>query len=186
MDNIFTLKDEEEHMDKLNLDDLYEKKHLDDLGKLKTYNKILNRIHIRIKTVSRQKKDSNFCWFVVPEIILGCVKYDNNACITFLIDKLMENGFNVKYIHPNLLFISWQHWIPNYVRDEIKKKTGVVVDGYGKVISDKNKNNDNLNSLITNKTKNNSNQKNINDFKSTTSSVYSKDLLTRIKNTKNK
>ena len=31
MDNIFTLKDDEEHLEKLNLDDLYEKKRLDDL-----------------------------------------------------------------------------------------------------------------------------------------------------------
>ena len=38
-------------------------------------------------------------------------------------NKLKENGFNIRYTHPNLLFISWKHWIPQYVRTEIKKKT---------------------------------------------------------------
>jgi hypothetical protein len=37
-------------------------------------------------------------------------------------DKLKTNGFNVRYIHPNLLFISWTHWIPGYIRTEFKKK----------------------------------------------------------------
>ena len=48
-------------------------------------------------------------------------------------EKLMDNGFNIKYTHPNLLFISWGHYIPDYKRREIKKKHGVVVDGFGNV-----------------------------------------------------
>ena len=27
----------------------------------------------------------------------------------------------------NLLFLSWKHWIPSYVRGEVKKKTGVSI-----------------------------------------------------------
>ena len=55
-------------------------------------------------------------------------------------DKLKENGFFIKYIHPNTLFISWKHWVPSYVRSELKKKTGIVVDEYGnKVETDENK-----------------------------------------------
>ena len=46
-------------------------------------------------------------------------------------EKLQDNGFIIKYTHPNLLFISWNHWIPGYVRNEIKKKTGITVDGFG-------------------------------------------------------
>jgi hypothetical protein len=53
----------------------------------------------------------------------------------YLIEKLQENGFQVKYTHPNLLLISWQHWVPGYVRKELKKKTGVEVDGHGKYIN---------------------------------------------------
>jgi hypothetical protein len=135
MANIFTLENVTDFSEKLNIDDLYEKKKQYDLSKLALYNKILNRIHVRIKTTARQKIDEQYCWFVVPEVIIGVPKYDNGLCIAYLLDKLKENGFNVKYIHPNTLLIAWAHWVPSYVRTELKKKTGIVIDEYGKQIS---------------------------------------------------
>jgi hypothetical protein len=137
MANIFTLENVEDFNEKLNIDDLYEKKRQQDLSKLELYNKILNRIHVKIKTISRQKTDEQFCWFLVPEIIIGVPRYDNAACIAYLIDKLKLNEFTVKYIHPNLLFISWIHWVPSYVRSELKKKTGIIIDQFGQKVEDK-------------------------------------------------
>jgi len=132
MTNVFTLENLEDFSEKLNIDDLYEKKRQYDLNKLALFNKILNRIHVKIKTTSRQKIDEQFCWFVVPEIILGVPKFDQGACIAYLIDKLQDNGFSVRYIHPNILFICWKEWVPSYVRTELKKKTGIVVDEFGR------------------------------------------------------
>ena len=100
------------------------------------FNKLLNRIHVKIRTVSRQKVDEQFCWFLVPETIIGVPRYDQAACIAYLIDKLKINGFNVRYIHPNLLFISWMHWIPSYIRSELKKKTGIIINEYGQKINE--------------------------------------------------
>ena len=134
MANIFTLENVEDFSEQLNIDDLYEKKRQQDLNKLALFNKILNRIHVKIKTVSRQKTDDQFCWFLVPETIIGVPRYDQAACIAYLIDKLKTNGFNIRYIHPNTLFISWNHFVPSYVRTEIKKKTGLVIDQNGKKI----------------------------------------------------
>ena len=131
MANIFTLDNISDFSEKLNIDDLYESKRHSDLNKLSLFNKILNRIHVRIRTTSKQRMNEQFCWFVVPEIIIGVPKYDQGSCIAYILDKLTENGFNVKYIHPNTLFISWSHWIPSYVRTELKKKTGVEVNEYG-------------------------------------------------------
>jgi hypothetical protein len=136
MANIFTLENVHDFSEKINIDELYEKKKKYDLNKLELYNKLLNRIHVRIKTVSRQKIDECFCWFVVPEIMIGVPKYDQGACIAYLIDKLKDNGFNVRYIHPNTLFISWLHWVPSYVRTELKKKTGITIDEFGRKIED--------------------------------------------------
>jgi len=134
MANIFTLENVEDFSEKLNIDDLYEKKRQQDLSKLALFNKILNRIHVKIKTVSRQKVDEQFCWFLVPEVIIGVPKYDQGSCIAYLIDKLKSNGFSVRYIHPNLLFISWMHWVPLYVRNELKNKTGIHINEYGEKI----------------------------------------------------
>jgi hypothetical protein len=131
MANIFTLDNVTEFTEKLNLDELYEKKRQHDLNQLSLFNKLLNRIHVRIRLTSRQKLTEQFCWFLVPEVIMGVPKYDQGACIAYLIDRLQENGFNVKYIHPNTLFISWNHFVPSYVRTELKKKTGIVINEYG-------------------------------------------------------
>ena len=49
-------------------------------------------------------------------------------------DKLKDNGFYIRYTHPNLLLISWKHWVPSYVRNELKKKTGIIIDEYGNKI----------------------------------------------------
>ena len=136
MSSIFTLDNIEDFSEKLNIDELYEKKRQQDVNKFNLFNKILNRVHVRIKTVSRQKTDEQFCWFLVPETILGVPKYDQASCIAYLMDKLKSSGFNVRYIHPNLLFISWNHWIPSYVRTEIKKKTGIKINEYGEKIEE--------------------------------------------------
>ena len=137
MTSIFDLNklNEEEFGEKIDIDELYEKKKNYDLNKLSIYKKMLARIHVRIKTTSRQRVDNQYCWYVVPEIIIGVPKYDHGACIAYLLEKLQENGFISKYIHPNLLFISWKHWVPTYVRDEIKKRTGIDVNGDGNVVN---------------------------------------------------
>ena len=111
--------------EKLNLDELYERTRETSQTKIKTYQKILARIHSRIKAVSRQRNNNKFCMFVIPEFILGIPRYDIAEYTNFVIEKLTDNGFQIKYTYPNLLFISWQHYIPKYQRSEIKKKTGL-------------------------------------------------------------
>lgn len=136
MSNIFTLDNLEDFSEKINIDELYEKKRQQDLNKLALFNKLLNRVHVKIKMTSRQKVDEQFCWFLVPETILGVPKYDQAACIAYLMEKLKTSGFNVRYVDPNLLFISWIHWVPQYVRTEIKKKTGININEYGQKVEE--------------------------------------------------
>lgn len=113
MSNIFTLENVNNFSENINIDELYERKRLYDIGKLELFNKILNRIHVKIKTTSRQKMEEQFCWFIVPEIIIGVPKYDQAACIAYLIDKLKTNGFNVRYVHQTLfLFPGYIGYLP--------------------------------------------------------------------------
>jgi hypothetical protein len=196
MANIFTLENITDFSEKLNIDDLYEKKRQYDLTQLALFNKILNRIHVRIKTISRQSKDEQFCWFVVPEMIIGVPKYDQASCIAYLIDKLKTNGFNVRYIHPNALFISWMHWVPSYVRSELKKKTGIVVNEYGQKVDEIEEDNNKINmeprdpnDFMLNMKNQDQNQKGktpkkeytpINSYKPSGNLVYDVDLLNKI------
>jgi hypothetical protein len=134
----------EDFAEKINIDELYENKKNRDLNQINIYNKILNRIHTKIKITSRKNTD-NICFFLVPEIILGVPKYEQSGCILYLYNKLKENKFNIQYIHPNLFIISWGHFIPSYVRNEYKKKTGIAIDEFGNIIKEEDGNEDEFN-----------------------------------------
>ena len=125
---------DEDTNEKINIDELYEKNHRRDLKQLSIFNKLLGRIHKRINTVGKTKSTDKHIWFTVPEYIFGEPVYDKSECIAYLVTKLEDNGFHVRYMHPNTLFVSWMHWVPSYVRNEIKKKTGNVVDQYGNLV----------------------------------------------------
>ena len=118
---------------RINIDELYESKKKNNLTRVDIYNKLLIKIHNRIKLSSRIKTNENFCTYIMPEVLIGYPNYNLEECLVFIIDKLKIDGFLTRYIHPNLLMISWNHWVPSYVRDEIKKKTGKEVNCYGEV-----------------------------------------------------
>jgi hypothetical protein len=124
----------------LNIDELYETKRKSDLNRMMIYSKLLDKIHKKIKTASRQRNNSQFCSFVMPEVLLGYPNYNFAECLTYLLNRLEQDGFNTRYIHPNLIFIAWSHWVPEYVREELKKKTKLNVDSFGAPIEKKNKN----------------------------------------------
>ena len=126
--------DRDQIVEKIDMDELYNKKFEIEEHRRKIYGKILNRAHSKIKVTSRLKIKEQFCFYVVPEFMIGVPKYNLADCTNYVIDKLVENGFFVKFTEPNLLFISWQHFIPFYQRSEIKKTHGVSVDGFGNII----------------------------------------------------
>lgn len=192
------MKDDEEGY-KINIDELYEKKQQRDLNTLSNYNKILNRVHNKIKYVSKQTITEKFCWYIIPEVVLGVPKFDHTSCTAYIIHKLRENGFIVKYTHPNLLFISWNHWVPTYVRNEIKKKTGLQIDSFGNEINNnetKSNNNysteNNFDSMILSKKvdvkyndndnkKINNKYKEIDSYKPSGNLIYEEDLFKKMK-----
>ena len=189
MANIFNLENFVDFSEKINIDELYEKKRQTDVNKLELFKKILNRIHIRIKTTAKQNTVERYCWYVIPEIIIGVPKYDQGACIAYVMDTLQKNGFQVRYFHPNTVFISWDHWVPTYVRTEIKKKTGININEYGEKIEDEKDNDDeNVYQEMTAKGTNNNleqikNSKKytpINSYKPSGKLVYSEDLLNKL------
>jgi hypothetical protein len=191
--NIFSLSDETDISDKINLDDLFEKKREIAENKLQLYNKILNRIHTKIKLTSNNNQGKEqFCWYLIPEMMIGISRYNVNECIGYILRKLRENEFVVRYTNPNLILISWQHWVPDYVRQEYKKQTGQTIDGFGNEQNNKEKNKQ-VESSDPNNLLLNSSDKSIkldksknNDFNSVKnykpSGIYNNDLLQKIQN----
>jgi len=181
-----------EFSDKINMDDLYERKKKTEEVKIQVYNRILNRVHKKIKSISRSRNGEKFCFFLIPEFVLGIPKYDIGICTSYIIDKLIDNGFMIKYTHPNLLFISWQHYLPRYQRTQIKKKTGNTVNEFGQIIKKGDANKKNTNTLLLNdkgrqanvklKTvkKDDTNYKKIANYKPTGNLIYDTSMLKRI------
>lgn len=120
----------------IDINDLYEKDKKRNQNLISGFNKILNRIHTRIRLTSKTKWSDRHIFYMVPEILFGQPYYDKAHCIAFLTTQLQNNHFHTRYIHPNTLFISWQHFIPTFVRDEIKNKTGIVMDSLGQIQND--------------------------------------------------
>lgn len=133
--------DNEQEIKDIDINELYDKKKKSDLKYLENYNKILSKLYRQIKKYS---KISTYCMFKIPLYVIGISKYKQSHCIAYLLDKLTINKFRVKYIYPNLLFISWEHFIPEYVREEIKKKIGIEIDEFGKEIIKENDENDEI------------------------------------------
>ena len=197
MDTLYNLSSKSDNNEslRLNIDELYGKKQERDLNMLNSYNKILTRVHNRIKYISKNNKDEFYCWYIMPEMLIGIPNYDFRECTAYIIEKLRENGFVVRYTHPNLLFISWNHWVPSYVRNEIKKKTGFQVDEYGNKLDTANKpfdsdnntsnntSNNTNNNLLLSKTakKSEKDYNNIDKYKPTGNLVYTNKLFENLK-----
>ena len=107
MSHVFNINNMSNFNEKINIDELYEKKKNYDLSKLEIFNKLLNRVHTKIKLTSRQRLDVQYCWFAVPEIMIGVPKYDQGACISYIMDKLIDNGFNIVIYANHLLRASY-------------------------------------------------------------------------------
>ena len=161
--------------EKINLEELFNRKRKVEENKIKVFQTILNRIHKKIKVTSRQKYDDQFCFYIVPEFLVGVPTYDVASCTSYIINKLRENGFFVKYTHPNLIFVSWKNWIPHYKRLEYKKQTGIRIDGFGNKVKEERKEEKKKNNTVV--IKKNSNYKQINDYKSTGTLIYDKNFF---------
>ena len=175
--------DEEEANRKINIDELYDKKQKKDQKQLSIFNKKLSRIHKRITHSARIKLDEKHIWFVVPEYIFGEPCYSKGDCIGYLVAKLEDNGFHVRYVYPSNLFISWLHWIPSYVRTEVKKKTGLILDERGNIIGKKEDEEDSKNDITASVNEKGQSQKNqkqyrpIDNYKPTGNLIYGKEMF---------
>lgn len=185
----FLFHDDEESYDTVDIDSLFEKKQQKDLKQLSIFNKILNRIHKRINYTAKSKPNDKHLFFTVPEFIFGEPLYNQGDCIGYLVVKLEDNGFDVRYMHPNTIFISWKNWIPHYVREQVKKKTGKSIDNKGNIIkqqnNDEEEGEDDINSGILNNKKTELSKpgkeyKSIDQYKPTGNLVYNNELFEKL------
>ena len=105
------------HVPTLNPGELFEKRKTRDASRLKAYNQILEQIHSRILSASRNSSDP-FIMYTVPPFILGLPRLDLEDCIIYVVYQLRQQSYIVRYTYPNLLFISWAHHEKEYLQKQ--------------------------------------------------------------------
>lgn len=84
----------------------------------KVYNKILLRIHNKIKVAN---KLNNFCYYEIPNIVYGMPLFNINKCSDYIYNKLISQGFKVTRIKYNNFMIYWGH-IENEPEQEVEEE----------------------------------------------------------------
>jgi len=102
----------------LNPSELYDKRRTKDAGRLRAYNKILEQIYNRIRTISKLPNAQCFLLYTVPPFILGLPKLDLEDCVVYLIYQLRHAAYEVRYTPPNMIYISWLHHEKSYLVEQ--------------------------------------------------------------------
>ena len=76
------------------------------LKKQKIYDGVYNILADKINKVNEKSDDCQFI-YTVPTFVYGLPIFDYNGCLIYLINRLRKEKFNVRYIEPNKLYISW-------------------------------------------------------------------------------
>jgi hypothetical protein len=102
----------------LNPADLYERRRTKDAGRLRAYNKILDVIYHRIRTISRLPQGTSYLLYTIPQFVFGIPRLDLEDLSVYLIFQLRHAGFMVRFTPPNLLHIDWSHHEKTYLTEQ--------------------------------------------------------------------
>tara|TARA_Y100001958_G_C21236339_1_gene562859 strand:- start:1364 stop:1795 length:432 start_codon:yes stop_codon:yes gene_type:complete len=93
-------------MSSLNINSLYETMYERNLKRYQKFDDILRKLHNRIRYHAKNEK--TFCFFQIPEFIIGVPLYNIDDLKEYLIKSLQKDGFEYMYIDPNWLFVTWE------------------------------------------------------------------------------
>ena len=69
------------------------------------YNKITKKCFQKIKDTSNNEEE--YCFFKLPEFIVGYPLFNMTECVMYLINILKEKGFNCRFVENYVIYISW-------------------------------------------------------------------------------
>ena len=117
-------------MSQLNIKELYNTINQKTLKRMEVYDETLQKCHKRIKYNASLMR--TYCFFQIPEFIIGVPLFNPSEMRTYIINSLKSNGFQLMYLEPNWLFISWEDksskTLINKTVKETKKQTKPITD----------------------------------------------------------
>lgn len=69
---------------------------------------ILDQCYKKIQKCIQVTRNVFECFYEIPEFIIGYPLYDLSECTVYCYNLLINKGFQVQYIFPRVLFISWK------------------------------------------------------------------------------
>lgn len=135
------------------------------------FDKVLDNVNIQIQKAANGSK--LFCLYEVPDFLIGFPLYDINECIAYIINKLHDNGFYVRYYFPRILYVSWN---AAEIEDEKLKKDLERINGQNQLLlqhssnakkkpNAKNNTNKHIRSVVSKDKTNNTFLKSVKEFK---------------------
>jgi hypothetical protein len=81
-----------------------------DQARHRAYNQILEQALQKVAHSASQPNQPTFVYYNVPPFVLGLPALDLQDCVVYIVHQLRNQGYEVRYTYPNLLWISWaQH-----------------------------------------------------------------------------
>jgi len=74
--------------------------------RLAIYKKITSNCFKKIKLAV--ENDEFYCFYTIPEYIPGIPLFNMTDCVLFMLNELKSKGFVSRYVHPFMLYVSWQ------------------------------------------------------------------------------
>lgn len=105
---------------------LFEEQARIDSLRLEVYNRILGTVHQKIRATSTLPTSPQMTYFDVPEWQPGCPRFDVKDCILYIVWQLRHSGFQVMYVSPNRLIISWKEQSIQYYSEESPIRQAMV------------------------------------------------------------
>lgn len=123
-------------MSQINMKELYSTINEKTLKRMEIYDEVLQKCHKRIKYNATLQR--TYCFFQIPEFIIGVPLFDPQELKTYVINSLKTNGFQLLYVEPNWLFIYWdikgaKVLITNGAKDNNRKKLPDATKNYRKI-----------------------------------------------------
>ena len=166
--------------------------------KNKIFETILDLCYQKILNMNKQNNDYN-CTFIVPNVVFGLPLYNVGDCVVFIMDKLVEKGFEIYFAPPTTIHISWKpkeknnnnylniqsnNQLDYYNTLNQQHKLMIKYNSSNHSSNHNNNNNNNLNNNIQSKKYNQKTiqYKPIDDYKQLSNSIYDSDDLDLFQN----
>lgn len=81
--------------------------------KIKIFENVLEMCYKKILNTNKQY-DNYSCTFIVPNVVFGLPLYNIGDCVQFIMDKLIEKGFEIYFALPTTIHISWKPEATSY------------------------------------------------------------------------